>query len=109
MQNKLYFFFFLKQGFPKGGEGGSNTWEKFPKNPVFLGGGERPLFTVINTIHLSTFLEVQLGAVKSNFELPCPSKLTCSKCVAHVGPKTQITFRNLIPIGQDFTGEELNV
>ena len=26
-----------KQGFPKGG-GGSDIWEKFPKNPVFWGG-----------------------------------------------------------------------
>ena len=36
MQNKPHFFFW-KQGFPKGGEGGgSDTWEKFPKNPVFV-------------------------------------------------------------------------
>ena len=38
MQNKPYFFFFWKQGFPKGGEGGSDTWELFPKNPVFFFG-----------------------------------------------------------------------
>ena len=31
MQNKPYFFFW-KQG------GGSDTWEKFPKNPVFFFG-----------------------------------------------------------------------
>ena len=43
MQNKPHFFF-LETGVPKrGGEGGgSDTWEKFPKNPVFFC-GERPL------------------------------------------------------------------
>ena len=30
-------FFFWKQGFPKGGEGGgSDIWEKFPKLPVWV-------------------------------------------------------------------------
>ena len=39
MQNKPYFFF-GNRGSQKGG--GSDTWEIFPKNPVFWGGG-RPL------------------------------------------------------------------
>ena len=38
MQNKPYFFF-GNRGSQKGG--GSDTWEKFPKNPVFF--WERPL------------------------------------------------------------------
>ena len=35
MQNKPYFFF-GNRGSQKGGRGGSDTWEKFPKNPVFF-------------------------------------------------------------------------
>ena len=44
MQNKPYFFF-LETGVPKRGGGGSDIWEKFPKNPVFFGRGVgwRPL------------------------------------------------------------------
>ena len=47
MQNKPNFFFW-KHGFPKGGEGGggSDTWEKFPKNPVFFC-GQRPIVNPI--------------------------------------------------------------
>jgi len=35
MQNKPHFFF-GNRGSQKGGRGGSDTWEKFPKNPVFF-------------------------------------------------------------------------
>ena len=54
MQNKPYFFFW-KQGFPKGGEGGegSDTWEIFPKNPVFFWGGVPYFFFRKTRIRLS--------------------------------------------------------
>ena len=35
--------------------------------------------------------------------------LTCSKCVAQVGPKTQTISCNSLPISQDFTGEDVNI
>ena len=52
MQNKPYFFFW-KQGFPKGG--GSDIWGKFPKNPVFI-------FWVVS---LSSSFEVRAVAVEA--------------------------------------------
>ena len=41
---KINHTFFLETGVPK--RGGSDTWEKFPKNPVFWGGG-RPLLCYV--------------------------------------------------------------
>ena len=32
-------FFFGNRGYQKGGRGGYDIWEKFPKNPVFFLGG----------------------------------------------------------------------
>ena len=33
---KINDIFFSNKGFPKGGDGGSATWEKFPNNPVIF-------------------------------------------------------------------------
>ena len=36
LKRKINHTFFLETGVPKRGGGGSDTWEKFPKNPVFF-------------------------------------------------------------------------
>ena len=45
MQKNILFF--LETGVPKGGGGGgSDTWEKFPKNPVFFLGASCQVFNL---------------------------------------------------------------
>ena len=70
MQNKPYIFFW-KQGFLKrGGGGGSDIWEKFPKNPVFWGGVASPIYLGKNC-ELSKW--IQVGNTSIVGKLPQPT------------------------------------
>ena len=39
LKRQINHTFFGNRGSQKGGEGGSDIWGKFPKNPFFFGGG----------------------------------------------------------------------
>ena len=61
-------FFFGNRGSQKGGGGGSDIWEKFPKNPVFLGGGVS--YSVKIKLPVKEFSEKkwQTGSLKSEWK-----------------------------------------
>ena len=78
MQNKPYFFFW-KQGFPKGGEGGGPTLgEKFPKNP-FSFFGQRPL-AKLNLIFFQLYSGTSILKAPAHHGRPVdgPPKLSAS-------------------------------